>query len=167
LDTAVRSALAENVDEIRPTSRTSSPRPLSRTEAKPRPNYAVREGDAFYYRRPDYSQPLNPSVSTSRRLGTGPADPTGPIAIAGSWLRGIFRGNPEKGKFEVVRGNAARASEIPLTESNNGGGTTSREDSRPSSAGRGDDVRSPLVVDRNTRIVEEEHEDSIYQEEPP
>lgn len=164
LDTVVRSAFTENIDEPRrPQSRTSSPRPQSRNEQKPRPNYAVREADAFYYHRPDYSQPLNPSVSTGRRLGTGPADPTGPIAIAGSWLRGMFRGNPEKGKFEVVRGNAARTSEIPLTE-NEG----QREDSRPSSAGRGEDVRSPLVVDpSNVRIVEEEHEDSIFQDDPP
>src|SRR5208282_2776778 len=159
------SAFNENIDDVRrPTSRTASPRPLSRNEqTKPRPNYAVREADAFYYRRPDYSKPLNPSVSTTRRLGTGPADPTGPIAIAGSWLRGIFRGNPEKGKFEVVRGNAARATEIPLTESATASGAarSSKDDSRPSSAGRGEDIRSPLVVG----IVEEENEDSVYPED--
>jgi hypothetical protein len=167
LDTAVRSAFTENIDEPRPSTtppRIGSPaRPLSRNETKPRPNYAVREADAFYYRRPDYSQPLNPDP-TARRLGTGPADPTGPLAIASTWIKGVFRGNPEKGKFEVVRGNAARATDIPLTESTKTGGGT-EEDSRPSSAGRGEDVRSPLVVDPNVRIVEEENEDSIYEED--
>ena len=82
-------------------------------------------------------------------------------------MRGIFRGNPEKGKFEVVRGNAARATEIPLTESATAGGaaSSSKDDSRPSSAGRGEDVRSPLVVDPNVGIVEEENEDSVYPED--
>ena len=165
LDTAVRSAFIENIDDPRPSTtppRTGSPaRSLSRNETKPRPNYAVREADAFYYRRPDYSQPLNPDP-TARRLGTGPADPTGPLAIASTWLKGVFRGNPEKGKFEVVRGNAARATDIPLTENTKG-----EEGSIPSSAGRGEDVRSPLVVDPNVRIVEEENEDSIYEEDLP
>ena len=164
LDTAVRSAFIENIDDPRASTtppRIGSPaRTLSHNETKPRPNYAVREADAFYYRRPDYSQPLNPDP-TARRLGTGPADPTGPLAIASTWLKGVFRGNPEKGKFEVVRGNAARATDIPLTENNKG-----EDGSRPSSAGRGEDVRSPLVVDPHGRIVEE-NEDSIYEEDLP
>jgi Transient receptor potential (TRP) ion channel len=161
VDAAVRSALADPQDTpifappARP--RTNSPRPST---PKPRPNYAVREADAFYYRRPDYSQPLNPGVASARRLGTGPADPTGPIAIAGSWLRGLFRGNPDKGKFEVVRGNAART-EIPL-EQNPASvpGRTEGGDSRPSSAGRGEDVRSPLVIDTQARIPEEEGDET-------
>jgi hypothetical protein len=165
LDTAVRSAFIENIDDPRPSPTTpprigSPARPQSGNETKPRPNYAVREADAFYYRRPDYSQPLNPDP-TARRLGTGPADPTGPLAIASTWLKGVFRGNPEKGKFEVVRGNAARATDIPLTENVKVG----EDGSRPSSAGRGEDVRSPLVVDPNVRILEEENEDSIYEED--
>ena len=179
VDNAVRTALSDNLtdDIIVPPARprTNSPRP---TTPKPRPNYAVREADAYYYRRPDYSQPLNPGVSTPRRLGTGPADPTGPIAIAGSWLRSLFRGNPDKGKFEVVRGNVART-EIPLEQNTSTGGTTtgggtrtmtqiSEENSRPSSAGREGDVRSPLVVNPNaSRIPEEdENEDSsLYPED--
>ena len=151
VDAAVRGAFSGGLEEVRrPTSRADSPRPVSRNEAKPRPDYAVREADAFYYRRPDYSQPLNPGVSTGRRLGTGPADPTGPVAIASSWLGRLFRPNPEKGKFEVVRGNAARATEIPLTEK-----PSSKDASDSGTAGKGDDSESPLV-DSNDRFVEED-----------
>lgn len=157
LDTAIRTAFAESIDvPPRSISRTGSPRPGSSSDqqsSQPRPDYAVREADAFYYRRPDYSAPLNPDP-TARRLGTGPADPTGPISMASSWLRGVFRRNPEKGKFEVVRGNAART-EIPLTE-NTG--------SRPSTAGKGESVRSPLV-ESNMRIVEDEQEDEGLSDE--
>lgn len=155
LDTAVRSAFTEGLDDIRrPASRTDSPRPASRNEQKPRPNYAVREADAFYYRRPDYSQPLNAGVATGRKLGTGPADPTGPVAVASSWLGRMFRGNPEKGKFEVVRGTAARATEIPLTEK------AKDPESRSSTAGKGEDVRSPLVTQGPRIVEEEEHDDN-------
>lgn len=63
-------------------------------------DYAVREVDYYYGVR-------GPALSSmpSRRLGTGPADPTGPIASAASWFRGLFGGKTkEKGKgFEVVR----------------------------------------------------------------
>lgn len=152
IDTAVRTAFNDSLEDVhRPKSRTASPRPASRTEQRPPPNYAVREVDDYYYRRPDYTNPLN-TDSTARRLGTGPADPTGPVAVATSWFNRIFSRNPDKGKFEVVRGNAART-EIPLTEN-------TREMSRPSSAGKGDDVRSPLVS-TDSRILEDENEDVI------
>lgn len=151
IDTAVRTAFNDSLDDIRRT--TDSPRPQSRNESsKPRPNYAVREADAFYYRRPDYSQPLNPGVSTGRRLGTGPADPTGPVAVASSWFGRLFRGNPDKGKFEVVRGNVGRTTEIPLTDA------TVKSGSRPSTAGKGESVDSPLVESNGAggiRMVEE------------
>ncbi|KAK8153225.1 hypothetical protein BC567DRAFT_245212 [Phyllosticta citribraziliensis] len=67
---------------------------------RPRTDYAVRESD-FYYgvtRGP----PLAEGVPT-RKLKTGPADPMGPVASAGSWLKGLFGGNrKDKGKgFEV------------------------------------------------------------------
>ncbi|CAH0001196.1 unnamed protein product [Clonostachys byssicola] len=67
-----------------------------------RPDYSTREVD-FYYgvtRGPA----LN-SDGAGRRLGTGPADPTGPVATATGWLRGFLGGKTkEKGKgFEVVR----------------------------------------------------------------
>ncbi|KAI9791276.1 MAG: hypothetical protein M1816_004057 [Peltula sp. TS41687] len=67
---------------------------------RPPTDYAVREVDYYYGVR-------GPALSSmpSRRLGTGPADPTGPIASAASWFRGLFGGKTkEKGKgFEVVR----------------------------------------------------------------
>ncbi|OJD24735.1 hypothetical protein ACJ73_03902 [Blastomyces percursus] len=71
---------------------------------RPRTDYAVREVD-FYYRV------RGPALSHSatRKLKTGPADPTGPVSSATGWFRGLFRGKTrDKGKgFEVVR--SARA----------------------------------------------------------
>lgn len=73
---------------------------------RPRTDYAVRESD-FYYgvtRGP----PLAEGQPT-RKLKTGPADPMGPVASAGGWLKGLFGGKrKEKGKgFEVVRSTRA------------------------------------------------------------
>ena len=79
----------------------------------PSKDYAVREVD-FYYgggggggvqRGP----PLSSHTGTTRRLKTGPADPTGPVSSATGWVRGLFnsgnKSSREKGKgFEVVRG---------------------------------------------------------------
>jgi len=67
----------------------------------PRPDYATREVDFYYGVR---GQKLNSDAPT-RRLGTGPADPTGPMASAASWFRSMLGGkSKEKGKgFEVVR----------------------------------------------------------------
>ncbi|PGH06297.1 hypothetical protein GX51_02494 [Blastomyces parvus] len=71
---------------------------------RPRTDYAVREVD-FYYRV------RGPALSHSatRKLKTGPADPTGPVSSATGWFRELFRGKTrDKGKgFEVVR--SARA----------------------------------------------------------
>ena len=66
-------------------------------------DYAVREVD-FYYRV------RGPALSSgTRKLKTGPADPTGPVSSATGWFKSIFGGKTkEKGKgFEVVR--SARA----------------------------------------------------------
>ncbi|KAF3762303.1 hypothetical protein M406DRAFT_293954 [Cryphonectria parasitica EP155] len=67
-----------------------------------RNDYATREVD-FYYGVQRGSK-LN-SGAPQRRLGTGPADPTGPVATATGWFRNVFGGKrKEKGKgFEVVR----------------------------------------------------------------
>jgi hypothetical protein len=64
-------------------------------------DYAVREVD-YYYRMPALS-------SGTRKLKTGPADPTGPVSSATGWFKGILGGKTkEKSKgFEVVR--SARA----------------------------------------------------------
>ncbi|KAJ5175643.1 uncharacterized protein N7482_001520 [Penicillium canariense] len=67
-------------------------------------DYAVREVD-FYYRV--RGPPL--SHTGTRKLKTGPADPTGPVSSATGWFRNVFQGKTkDKGKgFEVVR--SARA----------------------------------------------------------
>ncbi|KAJ5632072.1 hypothetical protein N7490_008411 [Penicillium lividum] len=69
-----------------------------------RTDYAVREVD-FYYRV--RGPPL--SHTGTRKLKTGPADPTGPVSSATGWFRNMFQGKTkDKGKgFEVVR--SARA----------------------------------------------------------
>ncbi|KAH8429109.1 uncharacterized protein LDX57_006779 [Aspergillus melleus] len=67
-------------------------------------DYAVREVD-FYYRV--RGPPL--SQSGTRKLKTGPADPTGPVSSATGFFRNLFQGKTkEKGKgFEVVRSSRA------------------------------------------------------------
>lgn len=67
-----------------------------------RTDYATREVD-FYYGVQRGSR-LN-SDAPQRKLGTGPADPTGPVATATGWFKNMFGGQrKEKGKgFEVVR----------------------------------------------------------------
>lgn len=66
-----------------------------------RPDYATREVDFYYGVR----GPALNSEGPGRKLGTGPADPTGPVATATGWVRTLFGGkSKEKGKgFEVVR----------------------------------------------------------------
>ena len=63
-------------------------------------DYAIREVDGFYGVR-------GPALShmSTRRLKTGPADPTGHVSVATGWFKGLFGGKTkEKGKgFEVVR----------------------------------------------------------------
>jgi hypothetical protein len=75
--------------------------PYSHPSIGPRPDYATREVDFYYGVR---GQKLN-SGGVGRKLGTGPADPTGPVASAAGWFRGLLGGkSKEKGKgFEVVR----------------------------------------------------------------
>lgn len=67
-----------------------------------RTDYSTREVD-FYYGVQRGSK-LN-SDAPQRRLGTGPADPTGTMATATGWFKNVFGGKrKEKGKgFEVVR----------------------------------------------------------------
>ncbi|KAK3941840.1 putative flavin carrier protein 3 [Diplogelasinospora grovesii] len=84
-------------------SRSATPAPYAPAAVlfTPRTDYATREVDFYYGVR---GQRLN-SDGPSRKLGTGPADPTGPMASAAGWFRNIFGGKTkEKGKgFEVVR----------------------------------------------------------------
>ena len=71
-------------------------------------DYAIREVDYYYGVR-------GPALShmPTRRLKTGPADPTGPVSSATGWFKSMFGGKTkEKGKgFEVVR-----SSRIPLSQ---------------------------------------------------
>lgn len=68
-------------------------------------DYATREVDFYYGVR-------GPALSNqpTRRLKTGPADPTGPVISASGWIKNLFGGKTkEKGKgFEVVRSSRAR-----------------------------------------------------------
>ena len=66
-------------------------------------DYAVREVDFYYGVR-------GPALSSgTRKLKTGPADPTGPTSIATGWFRNLIGGKTkEKHKgFEVVRSSRA------------------------------------------------------------
>ena len=67
----------------------------------PRADYSTREVDFYYGVR----GPALKSDGYGRKLGTGPADPTSPVATATGWLKGLFGGKTkDKGKgFEVVR----------------------------------------------------------------
>lgn len=69
------------------------------TSRQPMTDFSVREVDQVYGLR---GEPL--SHQPSRRLRTGPADPTGPVAAAKGWLKKALGRKPErKGTFEVVR----------------------------------------------------------------
>jgi hypothetical protein len=85
-------------------SRGATPAPYADPNPPPaqRTDYSTREVDLYYHGV--RGQRLN-SDAPGRKLGTGPADPTGPMASAAGWLRGILGGkSKEKGKgFEVVR----------------------------------------------------------------
>ena len=73
----------------------------------PAKDYAVREVDFYYGVR-------GPALSSgTRKLKTGPADPTGPVSSASGWFRNFMGGKTkEKHKgFEVVR--SARAPPPP------------------------------------------------------
>ena len=81
-------------------------------------DYAIREVDFYYGVR-------GPALSNlpTRRLKTGPADPTGPVSSASGWFKGLFGGKTkDKGKgFEVVRSSrvpqlVSPSGEIALTD---------------------------------------------------
>lgn len=64
-------------------------------------DYAIREVDFYYH---GFRGPALSNLPT-RRLKTGPADPTGPVSSATGWIKSLFGGKTkDKGKgFEVVR----------------------------------------------------------------
>lgn len=84
-------------------SRGATPAPYAQQGPNPVPrqDYSTREVDFYYGVR---GERLN-SDAPNRKLRTGPADPTKPIASATGWFRSLLGGkSKEKGKgFEVVR----------------------------------------------------------------
>ncbi|OIW34991.1 hypothetical protein CONLIGDRAFT_675934 [Coniochaeta ligniaria NRRL 30616] len=84
-------------------SRAATPAPYGQPNPNPVPrqDYSTREVDFYYGVR---GERLN-SDAPNRKLRTGPADPTKPIASATGWFRTLLGGkSKEKGKgFEVVR----------------------------------------------------------------
>lgn len=98
----------ESPDGVAEISRGATPAPghgnnnLSISIPANRPDYSTREVDFYYGVR----GPALNSEGPGRKLGTGPADPTGPAATAAGWFRSLIFGGKtkEKGKgFEVVR----------------------------------------------------------------
>lgn len=85
-------------------------------------DYATREVDYYYGVR-------GPALSTlpTRRLKTGPADPTGPVSSATGWFKNLFGGKTkEKGKgFEVVRSSRAPPIDRRAQSAGIGGGNGS------------------------------------------
>ncbi|KAB5536620.1 hypothetical protein GE09DRAFT_971364 [Coniochaeta sp. 2T2.1] len=91
---------AELAGEI---SRSATPLPYGQGSPNPVPrqDYSTREVDFYYGVR---GERLN-SDAPNRKLRTGPADPTKPVASATGWFKSLLGGkSKEKGKgFEVVR----------------------------------------------------------------
>jgi hypothetical protein len=79
----------------------------------PKPDYATREVDYYYGVR-------GPALShmPTRKLKTGPADPTGPVSSATGWFKGLFGGKTkEQGKgFEVIRSSRMPPQEQEMQE---------------------------------------------------
>lgn len=117
-----------------------------------RPDYSTREVDFYYGVR----GPALNSDGLGRKLGTGPADPTGPIATATSWFRNNILGGKSKDKskgFEVVR-----SSRMPPAMARN--------------AGFGDEtppegIPVALGVLRNGPIDDEDEDDNLQPNRAP
>ena len=126
--------------------------------ARPKKDYAVREVDFYYGVR-------GPALSSgTRKLKTGPADPTGTVSSARGWFKNILGGKTkEKHKgFEVVR--SARAPPPGLFP------PTADTDGRPSEPYR-DDPTSPVAA-RQDRVrslqttYPQAQRESIHDDEP-
>lgn len=99
-------SITDQAEEGPSISGRGTPIPQPPLDGSPEPrrskaDYTTREVDFYYGVR---GPALNANVP-SRRIKTGPADPTGPAASAAGWFKGLFGGKTkEKGKgFEVVR----------------------------------------------------------------
>lgn len=126
--------------------------------------YASREVDYYYGVR-------GPALSSgTRRLKTGPADPTGPVSSATGWFRNLFGGKTkEKGKgFEVVQsarappqglmpvpGRTATGPE-PYRDSPTDSQYADRHNSDPPTKNEGDAVGSNMFVEPYSDDVSED-----------
>lgn len=113
-------------------------------------DYATREVDFYYGVR-------GPALSNqpTRRLKTGPADPTGPVSSASGWLKSLFGGKTkEKGKgFEVVRSSRMP----PLNGLRTQSGTMLPEEGPPYS----DDPLATQQPERNRNLALSDEGDAI------
>ncbi|KAF7513925.1 hypothetical protein GJ744_006539 [Endocarpon pusillum] len=126
--------------------------------------YASREVDYYYGVR-------GPALSSgTRRLKTGPADPTGPVSSATGWFRSLFGGKTkEKGKgFEVVRSARAPPQGLmpvrgrtaigpePYRDSPTDSQYANKRNSDPPTKNEGDAVGSDVFVEPYSDDVSEE-----------
>ena len=113
-------------------------------------DYATREVDFYYGVR-------GPALSNqpTRRLKTGPADPTGPVSSAAGWFQSLFGGKTkEKGKgFEVVRSSRAP----PTTGRRAQSGAMATADNTPYT----DDPTGPQQPERSRDLALSDEGDAI------
>ena len=129
---------------------------MSSQIGKPRKDYAVREVDFYYGVR-------GPALSSgTRKLKTGPADPTGPVSSATGWFRNMLGGKTkEKQKgFEVVRSARAPPPGLfpPTPEANRGSAEPYRDDPQSPIA-----TRQEQAGDVNNRAPGDQ--ESVYSED--
>lgn len=108
---------------------------------KTKTDYAVREVDFYYGVR-------GPALSSgTRKLKTGPADPTGPVSSATGWFKSLVGGKTkEKGKgFEVVRSSRAPPGLFPALPEETERGTPDdyQDEAHQSGMDRADYTESP------------------------
>ncbi|KAI1397645.1 integral membrane protein [Hypoxylon fuscum] len=134
----------------------------------PRADYSTREVDFYYGVR----GPALNSEGPGRRLGTGPADPTSPVATATGWLKRLFGGKTkEKGKgFEVVR--SARMP--PAMRARGGEFSDEPPEGIPVAMGvlrngpiESDDEEDTPRSKRSKRMVEESAQDDLSDDDEP
>ena len=117
-------------------------------------DYAVREVDFYYGVR-------GPALSNqpTRKLKTGPADPTGPVSSATGWFRNLFTGKTkDKGKgFEVVRSTRAPPPMMPV----DGAEDSPQDDGFPDQPYRDSPGRHDIVGVQHRRNIEDEDDADI------
>jgi hypothetical protein len=159
-----------------PTNPTAPPDASQVEPRRSKADYTTREVDFYYGVR---GPALNANIP-SRRIKTGPADPTGIPASAAGWFKGLFGGKTkEKGKgFEVVRssrmppgmgvrngpGQETPPEGIPIaTAGGNRSGPIDSEDDEsvvagPSTARQTDPAPVPVITNRNDK---NDHDDTL------